>query len=234
MRILLTILASCLVLISSAQRNNDRNNRNQRPVRPMTLSGGLFIGEPVGSFDQSFGRELIGIGGNFSVPMRRLPFESGLAFSWQSMGGDDDIVAVDSAFGSSEGTMNVNVNMYTVHALVRLNPLRGNINPYFDLLGGFRTFSTRTKVKVDDVSGNVINERNERDYALSAGWAAGLMYTVASNVYVEGRFEKLVGGEVTYVDPETISITPSGLVSYESRTTNSDMFNIILGFGFKF
>jgi opacity protein-like surface antigen len=200
----------------------------------MTLSGGLYIGEPVGSFDQTYGRELIGVGGNFSVPMRRLPFESGLAFSWQSMGGDDDIVSLDSTFSDAEGTLRVKANMYSMHALVRFNPLRGNINPYFDVLGGFRTFSTRTKVKVDDVSGNVINERNERDYTFSGGWAVGLMYTVTSNIYVEGRYEKLNGGKVTYVDPESITITPGGLVTYESRTTTSDLFNIVIGFGFKF
>jgi len=80
----------------------------------------------------------------------------------------------------------------------------------------------------------VVNERNERDFAWSYGWAAGLMYTVSSNVYVEGRFENLRGGNVSYVDSETIEISPSGLVTYESRTSRSDMFNIVLGFGFKF
>lgn len=237
MRNILTILAICTVGFIQAQgpgNQNDRNNQNRWGSRPMTLSGGLFIGEPIGQFDQSYGRELIGVGGNFSVPMRRLPFETGLEFTWQSMGGDDDIVALDTALGASEGTMQVKANMYAIHGLVRLNPLRGGVNPYVDLMGGFRTFSTRTKVKVDDITGNVINERNERDYALSGGWAVGLMYTVANNVYLEGRFEKLSGGKVTYVDPETIKIAPSGLVTYDSSTTTSDMFNIVIGFGFKF
>ena len=112
----------------------------------MTLSGGLFIGEPTGEFDETFGRELIGVGGNFSVPMRRLPFESGLSFNWGSMGGDDDVVALDTSFASNEGTMKVNANMYAIHGLIRLSPLRGGINPYVDVMAGFRTFSTRTKV----------------------------------------------------------------------------------------
>ena len=200
----------------------------------MTLSGGLFIGEPIGEFDQTFGRELIGVGGNFAVPMKRLPFETGFAFNWGAMGGDDNIVALDTALGSSEGTLRVKANMYAVHGMVRLNPLKGGINPYFDVLGGFRTFSTRTKVKVDDVSGSIINERNERDFTWSYGWAAGLMYTVANNVYLEGRFEKLRGGSVTYVDANSIAIAPNGLVTYDSKTSKSDMFNIVLGFGFKF
>lgn len=200
----------------------------------MTLSGGLFIGEPINDFDRNFGRELIGVGGNFSVPMRRLPFESGMAFNWATMGGDDDIVALDSSFSASEGELQVKANMYAVHASIRLNPLKGGVNPYVEALGGFRTFSTRTKVKIEDVTGSVINERLERDFTWSYGWAAGLMYTVTSNVYVEGRFENLRGGKVSYVDANSIEISPNGLVTYESLTSRSDMFNIVLGFGFKF
>lgn len=224
------------------QQPNNQNNRSNRGFnnpwaqgyRPMTLSGGLFIGEPTGEFDQTFGRELIGVGGNFAVPMRRLPFESGFAFNWATMGSSDDIVALDTAFGASEGELQVRANMYAVHGFVRLNPLKGDINPYFDVLGGFRSFTTRSKVKVEDVTGPVINERIERDFTWSYGWAAGLLYTVANNVYLEGRFEKLKGGPVTYVDSKTIEISPSGLVTYESRTSRSDMFNIVIGFGFKF
>lgn len=227
--------ALCLMLFTAASITAQNNDNTQRTTRSMTLSGGLFIGEPLGQFDAAFGREIIGLGANFATPILKLPIEWGAQFNWGTLGGEDAIVAVDEEFlGTTEGTMKVKSNMYAVHGLARFKPLQGQVRPYFDLMAGWRTFSTRTKLRVEDIDGTLTNEKNETDWTTSLGWAVGLMYGFNHRIYAEGRFEKLNGGRVTYVDDTSIAITPEGLVTYETKTSQTDMFNIVLAVGFNF
>lgn len=201
----------------------------------MTLSLNGHLGHPLGEFDQAWGREFGGIGGNFSTPFKRMPFEGGLQFDWSHMGGESAVVPIDEDYiDATEGDLQVNSNLYGVHALLRLKPFNGKVSPYVDGLAGWRTFSTRTKLKVDGLEDPLINERNEIDVASSFGWAAGVMVTLGETLFLEGRFEKYQGGEVTYVDPSSISIDDQGLVSYSTQTTNSDLYMIKLGVGFRF
>jgi uncharacterized protein YcsI (UPF0317 family) len=60
------------------------------------------------------------------------------------------------------------------------------------------------------------------------------MVTLGEVFYIEGRYEKLQGEEVTYVDPSSISIDDQGAVGYGTRTSNTDVYQIKLGIGFRF
>jgi hypothetical protein len=192
-------------------------------------------GDPLGEFDEAWGKQYGGLGGNFSVPFRRLPFEWGFQFDWSLMGSKSTVVAIDEEYlQATEGDLTTNCNMYGLHVMARFKPINGMISPYVDVLGGWRTFTARTKVKVDGVEGSYSNERNATDAAGSAGWAVGVMVTLSENIYLEGRYEKLQGSEVTYVDPASISIDPDGVVGYETRTSNTDVYQIKLGIGFRF
>lgn len=207
----------------------------QERSRPMTLSLFGHLGDPLGEFDQAWGKEFVGLGANFSVPMKRMPFETGFQFDWSHMGGESAVVPIDEEFiDATEADMQVNSNIYGFHALARLKPFSSKVAPYVDGLGGWRTFSTRTKLKVDGLEDPLMNERNEVDAAWSWGWAAGVMVGLGGTMMIEGRFERLQGGEVTYVDPSSVSIDADGNLSYGTLTSNSDAWMIKLGFGFRF
>lgn len=207
----------------------------QEKERPMTLSLSMHAGDPVGEFDAAWGKQYMGFGGNFSVPFRRLPFEWGFQFDWSLMGSESAVVDIEDDFlQATTGDLTVRSNIYGVHALARFKPFAGKVAPYVDALGGWRTFTTRTKVRVDGVEGSYSNERNATDHAGSAGWAAGIMVQVAEGFYVEGRYEKLQGNEVTYVDPSTIAVSPDGTVNYTTATSNSDVWQVKIGVGFRF
>ena len=207
----------------------------QERQRPMTLSLNGHMGHPMGEFDQAWGKEFVGLGGNFSTPFKRLPFEGGAQFDWSHMGGEHATVPVNEEFlDATEGDLQVNSNIYGFHALMRFKPFTGKVAPYIDGLAGWRTFTTRTKLQVDGVEGPLTNERNSSDAALSYGWAAGMMVTLGKTFYVEGRYERLQGEEVTYVDPASITIDSEGVVNFGTRTTNTDVYQIKLGVGFRF
>jgi hypothetical protein len=209
--------------------------RAQEKTRPMTLSLFGHVGDPTGEFEEAWGKEFVGLGVNFSTPMKRMPFETGFQFDWSHMGGESAVVPIDEEFiDATEADMQVNSNVYAFHALARLKPFTGKVAPYVDGLGGWRTFSTRTKLKVDGLEEPLVNERNEVDAAWSWGWAAGVMVGLGKTMMIEGRFERLQGGEVTYVEPSTLSIDAEGNLSYGTRTSNSDAWMIKVGFGFRF
>lgn len=223
-----TALALLLMLHASGTFAQERD-------RPMTLSLNGHYGHPLGEFDAAWGKEFGGIGGNFSTPFRRLPFEGGAQFDWSRMGGESAVVPVQvDHLDATEGDLEVNCNTYGFHALMRFKPFTGKVAPYIDGLAGWRTFTTRTKLKVDGAEGPLSNERNASDAAMSYGWAAGVMVTLGEVFYIEGRYEKLQGEEVTYVDPSSISIDDQGAVGYGTRTSNTDVYQIKLGIGFRF
>ncbi len=201
----------------------------------MTLSMGGHMGHPLGEFDEAWGKEFVGLSANFSTPFKRLPFESGFQFDWSHMGGEHATVPVDEEYlDATEGDLQVNSNIYGFHALMRFKTFTGRVAPYVDGLAGWRTFTTRAKLKVDGVEGPLTNERTASDAAFSYGWAAGVMVTLGETLYVEGRYEKLQGEEVTYVDPASIVIDSEGTVGFDTHTSNTDIYQIKLGIGFRF
>ena len=217
-----------------AQRN-DQGSSDNTDRRPMTVSLGMRLGIPRGEFDRVYDRELFGLGGNFSVPFRRLPFEWGLDVGWQRMGSTETTVAINEEFiDATEAELDLNADMWAYHTFMRFKPLRGRVCPYVDGIAGFRTFSARTKIRVDGLEEPLSNERNAMDAAFSYGWGAGLMVKLSNTVNIEAGFQKLEGTEVSYVDPHSISVSPEGVVGFGTLTSNSDILSIHLGIGFNF
>lgn len=226
---ILLFVAQCNAQLMTMNRN--AGNWNQRST---TLSGGLQFGIPVGDFKETFGHALVGFSGNVSFPMRRLPLEFGYDFAWARMGGETKQPSSGGLFSTSSNSnpkVQVSSNVYDHLGFVRLNPSYGRLRPYGDLLGGARHFATRTVVTTSDQ-----HQSKEKDGSLAFcyGWAVGVMYGLKSNVYAELRVERLITGQVSYVDPRSVGIANDGSVSYQKLTSNVDVVNIQMGLGFRF
>ncbi len=209
----------------------DQSNRgNQRTI---TASGGLQIGVPVGDFKETFGHTLVGFSGTLSIPMRRIPLEFGYDFAWARMGGETRSTSGSGTlFAQNNGPkVEVSSNVYDHLVFLRLSPSKSRIRPYGDVLAGARHFVTRSVASTAD-----LNTATEKDgsLALSYGWALGLMVGLNDNIYAEARVERLITGQISYVDPSTIQVTNDGAVSYEKLTSNVDVVNIQFGIGFRF
>ncbi|MCB0763498.1 MAG: hypothetical protein R2815_12175 [Flavobacteriales bacterium] len=203
--------------------------------RPVTIGGGMEIGVPFGEFGDSWGKEMLGLSGNFTVPMGILPFDYGFDFAWARMGGEKDDVHVNEEYiESTEGRLAVNSNIYGYHGLLRLKPFTGKVSPYIEGMAGVRQFTTHTSLTVDGVDDPLMEQRNTNDFVFSHGLAAGIQVAPSKVFYIEGRVERLEGGKVTYVDPGSIEIDPAGNVTYGTLTSGTHVVNVHLGIGFKF
>lgn len=225
------VLPACVVLgTATAQVNNNDNFWHQRSS---TVSGGLEIGVPIGEFDHTWGSNVFGISANIAMPMRTLPLEFGYDFSWGRMGSEYSAPRAPGGLLSTSAQRSVEVksNVYGHHGLARLNPLRGNIRPYGEVLLGARNFVTRSMVSTET---GVTDDERDGAWVTSYGWAVGLMYGIGRQIFVEGRVERLFSGKVDYVDPRTIEIGTDGRVTYEKLNSRTESLQVQVGVGLRF
>jgi hypothetical protein len=203
--------------------------------RPVTLSGGLEIGVPVGEFQDTWGKEIFGVSGNLTVPMRILPFDWGFDFAWGRMGGTSRQVPVSiEHVEATTGDLRVNSDMFGYHGLLRLKPFNGKVSPYVEGMLGIRQFTTRTKIDVVGMDQPYFDQRNANEFIWSHGWAAGIQIAPAKMFYFELRAERLNGGQVAYVDPRSIEISDQGVVDYSTLNSGTRVVNVHVGVGLRF
>lgn len=243
-KVILLIAAAALVSSQAfAQRNDDRNNRNNKKNRRApSLSIGAQVADPQGQFGFQYEGYPAGLAAQFLVNSGQGPFEFGVAAAWQAMGSNKreiDIYQGEDIQGDgiwSQGSMSVRNNSYLYHGVARLKPFNGGFQLYGDLLGGLKTFSTKTVIEEDNGGyTEVIDQRRDhRDFAISYGWAAGIKIRLMQGMMLEGRFEKLLGGQTTFIDPHSIVIDDEGGLTYEEIGTKTNVMNYQLGVSFEF
>ncbi len=203
--------------------------------RPVTLSAGVEAGIPIGEFEDSWGREIFGFSGNLTMPMRLLPFDWGVDFAWGRMGGESKEVTVNEEYLEvTTGDLRVHSDIFGYHGLLRLKPFNGKVSPYIEGLAGVRQFTTRTVIDVDGLDAPLFEERNANEFIWSHGWAAGVQVAPGKNFYLELRVEQLNGGQVEYVDPNSITIGDDGLVEFGTLHSGVRVVNIHAGIGLRF
>jgi len=221
-QILVVLLLFCSV--SRAQLSKKAN-----------LSVGFEVGEPLGEFDDNYNGNPAGIGINLALPRGKLPIQWGLDFGYASMGSKNHAVDIqDEDLDIIEGNMKIKSHIYSYHATARFKPFDGFFAPYIEGLAGLRTFNTNTKIEVDGLDDPYSTEKNSQGVTFSYGWAAGLMFNVGKLIYLEGRFEKLHGSDVKYVDQNSVQVDDNGNFTYDIKKSNSNIANIQLGIGFRF
>lgn len=204
------------------------------------MTMGVQVVDPLGDFGDKYSGTPAGLAGLFTVNWGRTPFEFGFGAAWNSMGSQAEDILIyigDDVDGNelfTDGRMTVNSNIYTYHAVGRFKPLAGPFQPYVDVLGGFKTFSSRWKIREDGNSEVFDENRETRDFALSSGWAAGVKVRLNEYLMIEGRFEKLNGGEVDFIDPETLVIGYEGELEYSLVTTKTNSHVFQLGISVEF
>jgi hypothetical protein len=203
--------------------------------RPVTIGGGLEVGVPIGEFNDSYGKEIFGLAGNFTVPMGLLPVDWGFDFGWGRMGAESQEVPIsEEHLDATTGDLRVNSDIYSYHGILRLKPFNGKVSPYFEGMLGARQFTTKTQVRVEGMDQPYLEQRNMNEFIWSHGWAAGIQYTPGKMFYLELRAERLDGGQVQYVDPSTISVSDEGVVDFSTLNSGTRVVNVQIGIGLRF
>jgi hypothetical protein len=198
---------------------------------------GLQACQPVGDFAQQFNGYPIGLAGTFSSPIMRSPIELGFAFAWNNMGTQNHDVSVPVGKDEqgnqvySNGTIHIRSNMYRYDGFVRFRPFAGNFQPYIDGLFGISQFRTNTNIAVDNTSFSTAtsSQQIQKDYAFNAGYAIGLRLRLGPLFFLEGRFENLKGGQASYVDRNSVSLTPTNQVNFNTKTSHTNMYTYQIG-----
>ncbi|MBL0129054.1 MAG: hypothetical protein IPP83_16770 [Flavobacteriales bacterium] len=233
MKTLITLSLALAAASVAAQQNQPQ----QHQQRFTTISGGLEIGIPIGEFDATWGHQMVGLSANMVIPMRRLPLSYGFDFGWSRMGSKREVVAIDEEnIQATTGDLKVTSNVYAYHGLLRLQPITGKVSPYVEAMGGMRQFTTRSRIDVEGMDQPPMEQRNENEFIGSIGWAAGVQVLPGKNrnLLLELRLERLNGGQVNYVDPRSIVITPDGVVDYSTLSSGTRVVNLTFGVGLRF
>lgn len=241
-KIIFIFAAALLASQCFAQQNNDRKNRKKKNPRAPSLSIGTQLADPQGQFGFQYEGYPIGLAGQVLLNSGQGPFDFGVAAAWQAMGSNKreiDIFQGEDIQGDdiwSKGTMSVRNNSYLYHGVARLKPFNGAFQMYGDLLGGLKSFSTKTVIEKDNGGYTEVidSRRDHRDFAISYGWASGIKIRLLDGMMLECRFEKLLGGQTTFIDPNSIVIDENGGLTYEEIETKTNVMNYQLGVSFEF
>ena len=250
MRYLLLIIGLLGHLALSAQFNDDRHHHdhdhdneqrgliNRSDYTP-TLSVGAQAAVPTGRFAEDYQSNPAGVNAALTLPLGdRIPIEMGLGFAWNQLGSEHSGIHLEDDPGEYyEGDMSVFSNNYAWHGVARLRPFNGAFRPYGDVMAGFRTFSTKTKLyseALTDSRSPMSKEVVERDISWATGWAVGLQLRLTEGLFLEGRYENWQGSEVEFVDPESIFIGPEGELNYTKRESKISQYAFSVGLALNF
>lgn len=210
--------------------------------RTPNVNFGVQVVQPRGEFADQFDGFPAGLSGSLSIPVRRSMLEAGASFAWNNMGSQNENVSVivgqDQAGNNvfARGTMRIRSNNYRVSGLVRFRPLTGGFQPYADALVGFDQFRTSTDLQVDNSGfSEAGSERVEhKGLSLHAGFALGLRVRLAPLLFLDARFESLVGSRASYVNQNTIQVVNGDKIQFETSRSNTDKYTYQLGIAFQF
>ena len=209
------------------------------------LTLGLQVAQPLGEFASIYDDVPVGLAGQFVSPINRvMPIEFGIGYSWNSMGNKSQDVSVfvgTDELGDDiyeEGTLYMNSNSNRFNVVGRFRPINGKLQPYGDVTAGIETFRTKTTINLvtDNTGYSSGNNAETQQFDLTSyyGWAAGLRIRLSTNLFLDMRFENLIGGTATYVDTDSVVINGESDIQFDTKTSKTDKYTYQLGLTFDF
>lgn len=197
---------------------------------------------PQGDFANTYSESaFFGIGGGLLFPIKESPIDAGLTVDYFWMERQTETQRLKDKFtGTYEVKSTINGNVVPVHSVLRVTPLRtinSPVQPYIQGMAGFRVFSIRTKIEVDDLSGGAQPDpdiEREPSAAWSYGYGGGVFVQIAENLNIDLSVSNLFGTNATYIDPESLEFDANGDPTYEKRESETHVANVRLGINIVF
>jgi opacity protein-like surface antigen len=232
--------------LMSGYAQNERDSNNRGAVNNRVdfkdefigiLQGHMKFAIPQGEFANTYSESaFFGLGAGLLFQVLESPIDAGLTVDYFWMERQQkDFTVTDPQFGNYDVTSTINGNVVPIHGVIRVTPLRTvlpKFNPYIEGLAGFRVFSIRTKIEVDDGS-NTTQPEPEIDRDPSAAWsygyAAGLYFEVSPNFNIDLGVANVYGSNASYIDAESLRFTTQGDPVYERKESKTHVVNIRAG-----
>jgi hypothetical protein len=235
-----------LVVPSLGMAQDDSRREPQTEKRPTRFQGGIgFVRmEPVGEFSTFVPEAAPGVLLHFDYGLGETLFSVGGEFAWAQYGQTTRTVALGALVPEvPDASIDVHTDnaLLTLHGRVRAQPRRGRWKPYADGLVGFTSLYTRSEVEAnrfcDDGSCDSSSDgfTHERDYVLSYGGGAGVMFRIlprqdAPSVDVSLRYMR--GGAANYLVEGALRVDGNQVSRDISRSrTDTVAFYIGVAFG---
>jgi hypothetical protein len=180
---------------------------------------------PIGEFRENTSAEGWGFGGGINFPLGTPQVRLGTELAYNIYG--------KNFFEDPMNELEVisNNNLFSMHGVLRIEAkTKSDFNPYIDLLGGFRYFYTRTKIKEDVFSEPLETSTDFKDVAHSYGFGLGFYYLLGGDGGLDLRFSVFRGGEAEFLDSRSVHDDGAGNLVFDPKTSTTDIFNVRLGF----
>jgi opacity protein-like surface antigen len=195
----------------------------------------LQMGVPINQFRDNTEAVGFGVGGYILFPVSDSPLHFGLDVNYLVYGSDtkDEEVLINGFFDKYEVATNNNILLG--HFITRFKPkTKFLIQPYFDVMLGFKYLYTRTKITDDSSSDPLETNTDYYDWAFSYGGAGGVHVNLNKNIKLELRILYLNGSKAKYLEKGSIQQDPNNpnLLIFDSKTSRTDMIIPQLGVSF--
>ncbi len=206
--------------------------------------GGLsfIVGSPQGQFDTQVDATGFGINAFGGIRVgRNSPVLMGIDLGFLIYGHESR----REPFSRTIPDVNVDVvtdnNIVLSHFLLRFQPARGAVRPYFDGLFGLKYFFTETRIQDTDLfqDQSVVSSTNFEDVALSYGVGGGVSFALARAggrggvVSLDIGIRYLLGSEASYLRRGSIERS-RGRVSYDVFQSETNLLETRIGASIRF
>ena len=194
--------------------------------RGPTIGGNLQLTVPKNNFAANYAGLPMGVGLQIALPMgNNSPLEIGADLAWSTMGSDGEQVTFEDGINNLlAGDLSLSSKVRSYHGFMRFSPFNGPARAYVDAYAGVRNFRTTNEFIYKDIEGfnheriDVISNNTSFSY----GWGGGLMLSLNRAIMLDVGFQKLTGGNATYIDKNSIIINPDGSTSYDMISSETD------------
>jgi len=191
-----------------------------------TIGVNTQITIPQNNFAENYRGLPLGIGAHIAIPSgNRSPIEIGMDLAWSTMGSERDQVTFEDGFNNLlAGDLSVKSKVNSYHAFARFSPFNGPARIYVDGYAGFRNFTTQSIFEYNNLEGFPQQQIDvaSKNLSFSYGWGGGMMLSLNRNLMFDVGFQKLKGGNATYIDKESIIINADGSTSFDMITSQTD------------
>ncbi len=217
-----------------------------RAQKPSFEGGlGVLVGIPQGKFKEQSARAGGGLDGFIGVGLANRSLVLGADLGFMIYGSESRREPFSTTIPDVTVDVSTTNNIALGHLLLRVQPVRGVVEPYLDGLVGFKYLFTTTEIKSQNSQEAVASSNNFDDGAFSYGGGGGLKFRVSEgakhpqadgklgpDVFIDLQLRYLAGGEADYLKRGSIRRSggnQSPSVTFDTQRSRTDLLTIQLG-----
>jgi hypothetical protein len=199
------------------------------------------MGFPQGDFESNVDNVGFGLGLDFAVFPKLIPFGAGASFTFLNYGNETRREPFSLTIPDVTVEVETQNSIVQGFFILRLQPNAGFIRPYMDGLFGFSYLFTETKIKDESDLEEIASSTNFDDFTYSYGAGGGVMIQVfdgtkklpadvgfAPIILIDLRIRYLIGGEAEYLKEGSIT-RENGQLFYDVSKSDTDLMTLHIG-----